>query len=155
MTEAISTSEMSLNSNKTTRHNIPEDSHLHTHHCENLKYTFLVIHMHTTCLAHLIFLTILTILKLLYMAHIHITFMYTLWPWKFHLLYEQILQNIMTERNSNITHWRSSRLGRRQITYFPRTFLNPVKLYTPDCRHNIICIWMWLNYIHLHKTTLP
>jgi hypothetical protein len=37
MMEAVSTSEMSVNFYKTTWRNIPEDSLLHTHHCENLK----------------------------------------------------------------------------------------------------------------------
>jgi hypothetical protein len=31
------TSEMSVNSYQTTWHNIPENSHLHTHYCKNLK----------------------------------------------------------------------------------------------------------------------
>jgi hypothetical protein len=34
---AASTSEMSINFYQTTQHNNPEDSHLYTHHCENLK----------------------------------------------------------------------------------------------------------------------
>jgi hypothetical protein len=37
MMEAVSSSEMSINIHKTTWHYIPEDSHLHTYHCENLK----------------------------------------------------------------------------------------------------------------------
>jgi hypothetical protein len=37
MMEAVSTSETSVNFYQTTRRNNPEDSHLHTHHCENLK----------------------------------------------------------------------------------------------------------------------
>jgi hypothetical protein len=37
MMEAASTSEMSTNFNQTTWHNNPEDSHLHTCHCETLK----------------------------------------------------------------------------------------------------------------------
>jgi hypothetical protein len=36
MMDAASTSETSVNFYKTTRHNIPEDSHLHTHRRENL-----------------------------------------------------------------------------------------------------------------------
>jgi hypothetical protein len=35
--EAVSTSETSVNFYQTTRRNIPEDSHLHTRRCENLK----------------------------------------------------------------------------------------------------------------------
>jgi hypothetical protein len=35
--EAASTSETSVNFYQTTRRNIPEDSHLHTRHRENLK----------------------------------------------------------------------------------------------------------------------
>jgi hypothetical protein len=34
---AVSTSEMTVNVYETTWHNIPEDSHLHTHRCDNLK----------------------------------------------------------------------------------------------------------------------
>jgi hypothetical protein len=46
MQVAASTSEMLVNSYQTTQHNNPEDSHLHTCHCENLikfweKYTHL------------------------------------------------------------------------------------------------------------------
>jgi hypothetical protein len=37
MMEAASTSEMSVNFYQTTRRNNPEDSHLHTRRCENLK----------------------------------------------------------------------------------------------------------------------
>jgi hypothetical protein len=37
MIEAVSTSEMSVNFYRTTQHNNPEDSHLHTHCHENLK----------------------------------------------------------------------------------------------------------------------
>jgi hypothetical protein len=37
MMEAISTSETLANLYETTRRNIPEDSHLHTRHRENLK----------------------------------------------------------------------------------------------------------------------
>jgi hypothetical protein len=37
MMEALSTPETSVNFDQTTRRNIPEDSHLHTRHCENLK----------------------------------------------------------------------------------------------------------------------
>jgi hypothetical protein len=37
MMEAAGTSETSVNFYKTTRRNIPEDSHLHTRRCENLK----------------------------------------------------------------------------------------------------------------------
>jgi hypothetical protein len=37
MMEATSTSEMLVNFYQTTRRNNPEDSHLHTHHLENLK----------------------------------------------------------------------------------------------------------------------
>jgi hypothetical protein len=37
MTEAVSTSETSVNFYKTTSRNIPEDSHLHVHRFENLK----------------------------------------------------------------------------------------------------------------------
>jgi hypothetical protein len=36
--EVTSTSETSANFYQTTRRNIPEDSHLHTRYCENLKY---------------------------------------------------------------------------------------------------------------------
>jgi hypothetical protein len=39
MMEAASTSETLLNFYQTTRHNIPEDSHLHTRRRENLKST--------------------------------------------------------------------------------------------------------------------
>jgi hypothetical protein len=38
MMEAVNTSETSINFYQTTWCNIPEDSHLHTHCCENLKY---------------------------------------------------------------------------------------------------------------------
>jgi hypothetical protein len=41
--ESASTSETSLNFYQTTRHNIPEDSHLHTRSCENLKSVFNVL----------------------------------------------------------------------------------------------------------------
>jgi hypothetical protein len=37
MMEAVSTSEMLVNINQTKWCCIPEDSHLHTHHCDNLK----------------------------------------------------------------------------------------------------------------------
>jgi hypothetical protein len=37
MMEAVITSDISLNFYETTRHNIPEDSHLHTRRRENLK----------------------------------------------------------------------------------------------------------------------
>jgi hypothetical protein len=37
MTEAASASETSVNFYQATRHNNPEDSHLRTHRCENLK----------------------------------------------------------------------------------------------------------------------
>jgi hypothetical protein len=37
MMEAASTSEMSVNFYQTTQRYNPEDSHLHTHHRENLK----------------------------------------------------------------------------------------------------------------------
>jgi hypothetical protein len=37
MIEAASTSKTSVNFYQTTWRNIPEDSHLHTHCCENLK----------------------------------------------------------------------------------------------------------------------
>jgi hypothetical protein len=40
MMEAVSTSEM-CQFLQTTWHNIPKESHLHTHHCENLKYHLL------------------------------------------------------------------------------------------------------------------
>jgi hypothetical protein len=39
MMEAVSTSEKLVNVYQTTRHNNPEDSHLHSRRCENLKYT--------------------------------------------------------------------------------------------------------------------
>jgi hypothetical protein len=35
--EAVHTSEISVNFNMNIWHYIPEDSNLHTHHCENLK----------------------------------------------------------------------------------------------------------------------
>jgi hypothetical protein len=44
MTEAVCTSETSLNFYQTTRHNIPEDSHLHTRGRENL-----TSHQNTIC----------------------------------------------------------------------------------------------------------
>jgi hypothetical protein len=37
VTETASTSETLVNFYQTTQHNNPEDSHLHTHCCENLK----------------------------------------------------------------------------------------------------------------------
>jgi hypothetical protein len=37
MMEAVSTSEMSVSFYQTIRRNIPEDSHLYTRRCENLK----------------------------------------------------------------------------------------------------------------------
>jgi hypothetical protein len=37
MMEAVSISEMSVNFYQATEHNIPKDSHLHTHCYENLK----------------------------------------------------------------------------------------------------------------------
>jgi hypothetical protein len=40
MTEAVSTSEKSVNFYQTTQHNHPEDSHLHTCYLENLKSQF-------------------------------------------------------------------------------------------------------------------
>jgi hypothetical protein len=45
MLDAASTSEMSLSFYQATWHNIPEDSHLHTCHCENLK-SLLLIYLH-------------------------------------------------------------------------------------------------------------
>jgi hypothetical protein len=39
MMEAASTSEMSINFYQTTWHNNPEDSHLHSHCCEDLNLT--------------------------------------------------------------------------------------------------------------------
>jgi hypothetical protein len=42
--EAASASEMSVNFYKTIRHNNPEDSHLHTHHHENLKCLIMQVH---------------------------------------------------------------------------------------------------------------
>jgi hypothetical protein len=42
MMEAANTSEMSVNFYHTTQRNNPEDSHLHTRHCENLKSHILV-----------------------------------------------------------------------------------------------------------------
>jgi hypothetical protein len=38
MLEAASTSKTSVNFYQSTWSNIPEDSHLHTHRCENLKF---------------------------------------------------------------------------------------------------------------------
>jgi hypothetical protein len=38
--EAVRSSEMSVNFIQSTRHDIPEDSILHGHRCENLKYNF-------------------------------------------------------------------------------------------------------------------
>jgi hypothetical protein len=43
MVMAVSTSEMSVNFYQTTRRNIPEDSHLHTHRRENLKSNVFII----------------------------------------------------------------------------------------------------------------
>jgi hypothetical protein len=40
MMEAVSTSETLVNFYQTTERNIPEDSHLHTSHHENLKFHF-------------------------------------------------------------------------------------------------------------------
>jgi hypothetical protein len=37
MMEAVRTSEISMKLYQTTQHNIPEDGHLHVHHCENLR----------------------------------------------------------------------------------------------------------------------
>jgi hypothetical protein len=37
MMEAANTSKIAVNIYHTTQHDIPEDSHLHTHCCENLK----------------------------------------------------------------------------------------------------------------------
>jgi hypothetical protein len=49
MMEASSTSERSVNFYQTTRSNIQEDGHLHTHHLENLKkqliFSFFVLFM--------------------------------------------------------------------------------------------------------------
>jgi hypothetical protein len=41
MMEAANTPDMSVNFYKTTRRNNPEDSHLHTHRRENMKYHFM------------------------------------------------------------------------------------------------------------------
>jgi hypothetical protein len=49
MMEAASTSEMSVNFYQTAQHNNPEDSHLHTHHHENLKSHFIQIHFQDLC----------------------------------------------------------------------------------------------------------
>jgi hypothetical protein len=40
MIEAVSTSETSADIRRTARLNNPEDSHLHTHHRENLKFQY-------------------------------------------------------------------------------------------------------------------
>jgi hypothetical protein len=44
--EAVNTSEMSVSFYKTTQHNIPEDSHLHTRCCENLKSYMIQSYFH-------------------------------------------------------------------------------------------------------------
>jgi hypothetical protein len=36
--QAAGTSETSINSEQTTQSNFPDDSHLHTHHCEDQKF---------------------------------------------------------------------------------------------------------------------
>jgi hypothetical protein len=43
MMEAASTSEMSINFYQATQRNTPEDSHLHTHHHENLKSEIVIL----------------------------------------------------------------------------------------------------------------
>jgi hypothetical protein len=43
--DAVSASETSVNFNQATRRNIPDDSHLHTRHRENLTF-----HLHEICL---------------------------------------------------------------------------------------------------------
>jgi hypothetical protein len=43
MTEAANASETSVNIYQTTHRNNPEDSHLHTRHCENLKPRYVVL----------------------------------------------------------------------------------------------------------------
>jgi hypothetical protein len=45
--EAASTSETLVKSNQTIWHYDPEDSYLHTHHCENLKSYKVTIHSAT------------------------------------------------------------------------------------------------------------
>jgi hypothetical protein len=42
--EAASTSETAVNIYQTTQRYNPEDSHFHTHHCENLK-SYLILHL--------------------------------------------------------------------------------------------------------------
>jgi hypothetical protein len=44
MMEAVSTSEMSVNFYDIARGNMPEDSHLHTRHLENLKFCLVNTH---------------------------------------------------------------------------------------------------------------
>jgi hypothetical protein len=48
MMEAASTSETSVNFYQTTWCYNPEDSHLHTHHCENLKFNLLSLGYYLT-----------------------------------------------------------------------------------------------------------
>jgi hypothetical protein len=43
MMEAASTTETMVNLYQTTQRNNPEDSHLHTHRCENLNLTLITI----------------------------------------------------------------------------------------------------------------
>jgi hypothetical protein len=45
--EAVSTSETSVNFYHTTRHNNPEDSHLHTRRRENLK-SYIILNLYQT-----------------------------------------------------------------------------------------------------------
>jgi hypothetical protein len=47
MMEALSTSEMSVNFYQTKWCNIPEDSHHHSRHCENLKSQLYKLHPDT------------------------------------------------------------------------------------------------------------
>jgi hypothetical protein len=54
MMEAVSTSEMSVSSYKTTQHSTPEDSHLHTHHQENLKSHMMSLIVEPECATLLI-----------------------------------------------------------------------------------------------------
>jgi hypothetical protein len=55
-TEAVSTPEMLVNVYQIMQCNIPEDSHLHTHHHENLKYHLELVYLEydrrTTAILH-------------------------------------------------------------------------------------------------------
>jgi hypothetical protein len=58
MMEAVSISEMSINFYQTALQNITQDSHLHTHHCENLKSHMIKLPCHVSDIVLLVTLSV-------------------------------------------------------------------------------------------------